>query len=56
VRTVLPLLLFGLGGLLVGGAWSAHRQGAGRGPVALLAVLAGLAVAGGVLWLWPEGA
>jgi len=52
---VLPLLLFGLGGLLAGGAWSVHRQGAGRVPVALLVVLAGLALAGGVLWLWPEG-
>jgi len=55
VRTVLPLLLFGVGGLLAGGAWSVHRQGAARGPVVGLALLAGLAVAGGVLWLWPGG-
>lgn len=55
MSTVLPLLLLGVAGLLVGGAVSMHRQGAGRGPVALVGVLAALALAGGIAWLWPEG-
>lgn len=48
---LLPLVLFALAGLLAGGAWSMHRQGAGRGAVVLLGVLAALALAGGVAWL-----
>ncbi|WFE29372.1 hypothetical protein O7623_09340 [Solwaraspora sp. WMMD791] len=51
----LPVALFALAGVLVGGAWSLHRQGAGRGTVALAAVLAVLAAAGGVFWLLPGG-
>ena len=53
MRTVLPVLLLGMAGLLAGGAWSMHRQGAGRGVVVVLGVLAGLAAAGGIAWLWP---
>lgn len=53
MSTVLPVLLLGLAGLLLGGAWSVHKQGAGRGAVVVLLVLAGLALAGGVAWLWP---
>lgn len=53
MRTVLPVLLLGVAGLLAGGAWSMHRQGAGRGLVLVLGVLAGLAAAGGIAWLWP---
>ncbi|MEV7231764.1 MULTISPECIES: hypothetical protein [Polymorphospora] len=49
----IPILLLALAGILVGGAWSMYRQGAGRGAVALVAVLALLAAAGGVLWLLP---
>lgn len=48
---LLPLVLFALAGLLAGGAWSMHRQGAGRGTVVLLGVLGALALAGGVAWL-----
>lgn len=48
-----PVLLLGLAGLLVGGIVSLHRQGAGRAILVLLGVLAGLAFAGGVLWLIP---
>lgn len=51
--TVLPIALFALAGVLVGGAWSMHRQGAARGGIALVGVLALLAAAGGVLWLLP---
>jgi hypothetical protein len=53
VSTVLPVLLIALAGLLLGGAVSTHRQGAGRGVVAILAVLSALAATGGVLWLLP---
>jgi hypothetical protein len=50
---VLPILLFVLAGVLVGGAWSMYRQGATRGVIGFLALLALLATAGGVLWLVP---
>ncbi|WP_165949663.1 hypothetical protein [Micromonospora sp. KC207] len=50
---VLPTLLLILAGLLVGGAFSLHRQGASRGAVVVTALLALLATAGGVLWLLP---
>lgn len=55
MSTLLPVLLFGLSGVLLGGAWSMHRQGAGRAAVGLMAALAGVALAGGILWLWPTG-
>jgi hypothetical protein len=55
MNTILPLILMGLAGLLAGGAWSLHRQGAGRVPVLVLAVLATAALAGGIAWLWPAG-
>ncbi|MFI6781759.1 hypothetical protein [Micromonospora sp. NPDC050276] len=50
---VLPTLLLILAGVLVGGTWSLHRQGAPKGAVALTALLAVLATVGGVLWLLP---
>jgi hypothetical protein len=53
MRTVLPVLLFALAGVLAGGAWSLYRQGAGRGAVVVTGLLAGLALAGGALWLAP---
>jgi hypothetical protein len=46
----------GLAGVLLGGAWSLHRQGAARANVALLGVLAAVALAGGILWLLPGDA
>lgn len=55
MRTLLPVLLFALAGVLAGGAWSLHRQGAGRGAVVVTGLLAALALAGGVLWLAPGG-
>lgn len=51
--SLLPVLLFALGGVLAGGAWSLYRQGAGRGAVIGAAVLAALALAGGIAWLVP---
>ncbi|MEE6260678.1 hypothetical protein [Plantactinospora sonchi] len=53
MNAVLPVLLFALGGVLIGGAWSMHRQGASRGALWLVGTLAVLATAGGVLWLIP---
>ncbi|MEU6203601.1 hypothetical protein [Micromonospora musae] len=53
MSAVLPILLLVLAGVLVGGVWSLHRQGAPRRAVLLTAVLAVLATAGGVLWLLP---
>lgn len=55
VKSLLPIALFALAGVLVGGAWSMHRQGASRGGITLVCVLAVLAVTGGVLWLIPGG-
>jgi hypothetical protein len=47
------IALFALAGILVGGAYSLHKQGAGRVAVAVLGGLALVAAAGGVLWLMP---
>ncbi|MEQ4304486.1 hypothetical protein ABNF97_24435 [Plantactinospora sp. B6F1] len=51
--TVLPVALFALGGVLIGGAWSLHRQGAPRQMLWIVGLLAVLATVGGVLWLVP---
>jgi hypothetical protein len=51
MELLLPLVLFALAGLLLGGAISMRRQGAGWGAVVLLAVLAALALAGGLAWM-----
>jgi len=53
VSSILPVALFALAGVLAGGAWSLHKQGAARGAVGLVAVLAALAAGGGLLWLLP---
>jgi hypothetical protein len=51
MRTVLPILMLGLAGLLVGGAISLRRQGA-RWPVVVgFALLGGVAATVGVLWM-----
>ena len=51
MSSVLPIALFALGGVLLGGAWSLRRQGAPMSTVIVLGVLAALAVAAGVLRL-----
>ncbi|WP_405106140.1 hypothetical protein OG559_20815 [Micromonospora sp. NBC_01405] len=51
--SVLPMLLLILAGVLVGGVWSLHRQGAPRSAVVITALLAVVATVGGVLWLLP---
>jgi hypothetical protein len=51
MRAVWPILLLGFAGILVGGAYSMRKQGAGPVAVGIVAVLALVAAAGGVLWL-----
>ena len=51
MRTVLPILLLGLAGLLVGGAISLRRQQAPWPVVVGVAVLAAVAAVAGVLWM-----
>ncbi len=48
----LTVLLMGLGGLLLGGAFSLRAQGARTGVQVIVAVLAVLAMTGGVLRLY----
>jgi hypothetical protein len=48
---ILPILLLGVAGLLVGGAISLRRQGSGWLPVILVSFLALLAFAAGILWM-----
>jgi hypothetical protein len=54
VSSVWPIVLFGLGGILAGGAVSVRKQGAGAVPVVALGALAALAVVGGIFWLVGE--
>ncbi len=50
---VLPILLLGVAGLLVGGAISLYRQRASRAVVAGVGLLGAVAAVAGVLWLMP---
>jgi len=54
MSSVLPIALFALAGVLVGGAYSMHKQGAGRAAIGVLAVLAAVALGAGILWLFPD--
>ncbi len=54
MASVIPILLLGLAGALVGGAYSLHRQGAGRISIAVMVGLGVVAAVAGVLWLVPE--
>ena len=54
MNSLLPILMLGLAGMLVGGALSMRRQGAGTVPVVVMGLLAAVATAAGVLWLIPE--
>ncbi|MGA5300680.1 hypothetical protein ACPCHT_12165 [Nucisporomicrobium flavum] len=53
MSSIVPVLLLAVAGILVGGVVSLARQGASRFSIGLVAVLALLALAGGVLWLIP---
>jgi hypothetical protein len=54
VSSVLPIVLFALGGVLVGGAVSMRKQGAPLLAVVLLGLMALLAVVAGTLRLVYE--
>ena len=49
---VLPILLLGLAGLLVGGVISMARQGASKPAIVIMGLLAAIATVAGVLWLF----
>jgi hypothetical protein len=49
----MAIVLFIIGGILAGGVISLIRQGATKFSVGVVAVLAALAIAGGVAWLVP---
>lgn len=51
--SLVPVLLLGLCGILVGGVITLIRQGATKFSIGLVAALALLALAGGVAWLLP---
>ena len=51
MRSILPVALFALAGLLTGGAWSVRGQGGSKAGVVLMGALALLAAVGGALWL-----
>lgn len=50
---VLPMLLLALAGILVGGVVSLVKQGATRFSIGLVAALALISAAGGILWMLP---
>jgi|tagenome__1003787_1003787.scaffolds.fasta_scaffold17688673_2 hypothetical protein len=50
---IVPILLFVVAGVLVGGVVSLVQQGATRFSIGVVAVLAALAAAGGIAWLVP---
>jgi hypothetical protein len=56
VRSIAPVVLLALGGLLLGGAYSLLRQGSTKPLAAVVGGLGLLSVVGGVLWLLPSGA
>ncbi|UQU68788.1 hypothetical protein COUCH_29560 [Couchioplanes caeruleus] len=53
MNSIVPVLLLAVAGMLVGGVVSLARQGATKFSIGVVAVLALLALAGGVLWLLP---
>lgn len=53
--SVVPVLMFAVAGLLMGGAYSIRKQGGSWVAVAGAAVLAVFALLGGVAWLLPKG-
>jgi hypothetical protein len=51
MTTVLPILMLGLAGLLIGGAISVRRQGGGSLPVVVLGLLGTVAAVAGIFWM-----
>ncbi len=44
----------GLGGFLLAGAWSLHKQGASKVVIGVVSALAALSIGGGILWMLPK--
>ncbi len=55
MQSILPVALFAVAGLLVGGAYSVRQQGGSRIVLIGLVVLAVIALLGGIAWLLPKG-
>jgi hypothetical protein len=53
VNGLIPILLFALAGILLGGTWSLYKQGSHKAVVLVVGVMGLLAAAGGVAWLMP---
>jgi hypothetical protein len=53
VSGLIPILLFALAGILLGGTWSLYKQGSHKSVVLVVGILGLLAAAGGVAWLIP---
>jgi hypothetical protein len=53
---ILPIALFALAGILIGGCWSLYKQGAKRSIMIVVGLLAVLSAAGGVAWLMQSQA
>jgi hypothetical protein len=51
VKSVLPILLLGLAGLLAGGVVSLRQQGARAPVLVFVGLLAAVSAVAGVLWL-----
>ena len=52
---MLPVVLIGVGGFLFGGAWTMRSQNAPRPAIVIVALLALIALAAGILWMLPKG-
>jgi hypothetical protein len=51
--SVLPVVMFAVAGILVGGVISLVRQGATKFSIGVVALLAALAAGAGIAWLVP---
>jgi hypothetical protein len=56
VSGLIPILLFALAGVLLGGSWSLYKQGSHKAVVLAVGVMGLVAAAGGVAWLMPGDA
>ena len=56
MRSIAPVVLLALAGVLLGGAYSLLRQGSAKVLVGVVGGLGLLSALGGVLWLLPSGA
>ena len=51
MSSILPIVLLGVAGLLIGGAISVRRQGSGPVPVIVLGLLGTVSAVAGALWM-----